>query len=163
MIRSTVISLFFIVCTTQFATAQFTEPREIPNGSTLTSYANVVAVKATGNGSSWNLSVTIESPDSGCEQYADWWEVLDDAGHLLYRRILTHSHIEEQPFTRSTLQPIATREDQVLWVRAHMNNAGYGGLVLKGSPKSGFKRAELPAGLGSGLEKKEPLPKGCRF
>ena len=63
--------------------------------------AKITAVECIGQPSSLTLSVTIESPDTGCDQYADWWEVFYPDSTLIYRRILGHSHVTEQPFTRT--------------------------------------------------------------
>ena len=57
--------------------------------------ANIVSVDVS---ASFVFSVGIASPDTGCDQYANWWEVVTPGGTLLYRRILAHSHITEQPF-----------------------------------------------------------------
>lgn len=144
------------------AVAQFTEPTEIPNGLNVTDFANVIAAKATESEEGWTLSVTLESPDTGCDQYADWWEIMDLNGQLIYRRILTHSHVDEQPFTRAG-GPVLIEKNQVIWIRAHMNNTGYGGQTLKGSPAKGFKPTKLPETLGQNLSSQQPLPDGCRF
>ena len=54
--------------------------------------ANVIAVDAKGSNGNYNFYVTLSSDETGCEQYANWWEILDENGSLLYRRILIHSH-----------------------------------------------------------------------
>lgn len=38
--------------------------------------ADVTSVIISGEDSQYQFMVTISSPDTGCEQYADWWEVL---------------------------------------------------------------------------------------
>ncbi|MEM7135611.1 MAG: hypothetical protein AAF500_03480, partial [Myxococcota bacterium] len=100
--------------------------------------AKVVSVQASGASGAYTFSVTVSSPDTGCDQYADWWEVLTPDGTLLYRRILQHSHVDEQPFTRSGGPVDATASDRVI-VRAHMNPTGYGGAAFSGSVDSGFE------------------------
>ena len=124
--------------------------------------ADVAEVKVQGTESNYTFHVTLESPDKGCEQYADWWEVISSDGLLLYRRILTHSHVNEQPFTRSG-GPVEIDQNQKVWIRAHMNNTGFGGKAFYGSVSEGFKLKPFPDGLGKGLEKVSPLPYGCRF
>ena len=127
-----------------------------------TSFANVLSVQVTGNPGAYQFAVEIASPDTGCEQYADWWEVIGQDGQLLYRRILLHSHVDEQPFTRSG-GPVDIAVDEVVYVRAHMNTVGYGGAVLKGTVQAGFKPVEVEAGFGSGLEQVPPQPEDCAF
>ena len=129
-------------------------------------FADVIAVKASGNPGAYSFSVTVQSPDTGCDQYANWWEVLDENGKLLYRRILFHSHVDEQPFTRSGgVVPID--ENTTVLVRAHMHypndTYGYGGTVFKGTPADGFEAVDLPADFASELEQTPPLPDGCAF
>ena len=96
--------------------------------------ADVLAVQATGQPGAYEFSVSIRSPDKGCAQYADWWEVVSKDSKLLYRRVLLHSHVDEQPFTRSG-GPVPIQPDTVVWVRAHMNNSGYGGIAFMGSDR----------------------------
>lgn len=105
-------------------------------------FADVQQVTVSGEDMQYHFSVTIHSPDVGCEQYANWWEVLNADGTLLYRRILAHSHVSEQPFTRSGGVVAVTKHDK-LYIRAHMNSSGYGGHVFVGSVVDGFKLADL--------------------
>lgn len=127
--------------------------------------ADVLAVEVAGRPGAYDFAVTLRSPDTGCERYADWWEVLDDDGALLVRRILAHSHVDEQPFTRSG-GPIDASADAQLWVRAHMHGEGtsvdgYGGQVLRGSPRDGFAPAD--ATELAPLHEQPPLPNSCAF
>jgi len=124
--------------------------------------ADVIAVQASGQPGAYRFNVTVKSPDTGCQQYADWWEVVGTDGKLFYRRVLLHSHVDEQPFTRSG-GPVPIQADTVVWVRAHMNTRGYGGTAFKGSVKSGFKPAVPDEGFAAGLVKQPPLPDGCDF
>ena len=124
--------------------------------------ADVTAVQASGAPGAYQFNVTVKSPDTGCQQYADWWEVVSADGKLLYRRVLLHSHVDEQPFTRSG-GPVPIQADTVVWVRTHMNTGGYGGVTFKGSVKTGFKPALPDAGFAAGLAKQAPLPDGCDF
>lgn len=124
--------------------------------------ANVIAVTASGQPGHYSFSVTIKSPDLGCNQYADWWEVLDESGRLIYRRVLVHSHVGEQPFERSG-GPVAVQADTAVWVRAHMQPGGYGGTAYKGSVRSGFKATPVPPKFAAELENAQPLPDGCAF
>ena len=129
---------------------------------TQSQFADVLSVQVTGNPGAYQFAVEISSPDTGCDQYADWWEVFSENGNLLYRRILLHSHVTEQPFTRSG-GPVEIDADTVVYVRAHMNTFGYGGGLMKGTVQDGFQPVEAEAGLGSGLDAVPPLPEDCAF
>ena len=124
--------------------------------------ADVIDVKIDGIQGNYTFHVTIESPDTGCDQYADWWEVVSTDGVLIYRGVLAHSHVAEQPFTRPGGNVKISR-DQVVIVRAHMNTTGYGGKVMVGSVKYGFEEQPHNPGFARSLEKQEPLPEGCAF
>lgn len=124
--------------------------------------ADVLSVEVSGDPQAYNFSVQVSSPDTGCQQYADWWEVVSLDGELLYRRILLHSHAGEQPFTRSG-GPVPIQADTQVWVRAHMNTGGYGGQAMKGSPQSGFQAGQPPANFASDLKNQPPLPEDCAF
>lgn len=133
-----------------------------PAASEPAATADILNVAAGGSEGSYTFAVTIASPDSGCDQYADWWEVVAADGQLLYRRVLLHSHVTEQPFTR-TGGPVPISATDRVWIRAHMNVDGYGGQAFSGTVTEGFVEATWPDGLGAGLEGLAPLPQGCNF
>jgi hypothetical protein len=142
-------------------------------GGALVPYAHVVGVSVSGEPMSYSFAVTVESADIDCSQYADWWEVLDESGSLVYRRILEHSHTDENgttdadapanTFTRSG-GPVAIAADDIVIVRAHMSVGGYNGLVLRGTATEGFYEAtDIDSSFASGVEDEPPLPAGCLF
>jgi len=124
--------------------------------------AEVTDVSISGDENSYTFNVTIKSPDTGCDQYADWWEIFDLDGELIYRRILAHSHVDEQPFTRSG-GPVEIDKDTEVFVRAHMNNSGYSSKVFRGSVNNDFIAADLDIEFAESLEETAPLPSGCDF
>ena len=124
--------------------------------------ADVIEVQVSGDASAYRFSVRLSSPDTGCDRYADWWEVLSEEGELLYRRILLHSHVAEQPFSRSG-GPVDIGPDTVVIVRAHLHPDGYGGMSMKGTVRDGFTEISLSTGFAPGLESEPPLPDGCAF
>jgi len=124
--------------------------------------AQVTDVSVSGGDNQYNFSVTVASPDLGCNQYANWWEVIDLEGNLLYRRILGHSHVNEQPFTRAG-GPVAISENTEVYIRAHMNTTSYGAKVFKGSIANGFTSENLDVDFAKGLEEITPLPTNCAF
>ena len=127
-------------------------------------FAIVKSVKVSGNSSEYTFSVEVKSPDKGCSQYANWWEVISPDGKLIYRRVLAHSHVDEQPFTRSG-EKVKIIPDQEVIVRAHMHPSGYGSgnIAMKGSVQTGFVEYDITDGFASDLEDQEPLPTGCAF
>ena len=122
--------------------------------------ARITNVHSSGSSGSYTFDVTISSNDTGCNHYADWWEVVDESGALLYRRVLLHDHADEQPFTRDG-GPVSINVGQTVTVRAHVNTSGYSTAGMRGSVASGFKAIDLPAGYAADLAKKQPLPDGC--
>lgn len=122
--------------------------------------ADVAAISVSGEPLNYVFAVQIKSPDTGCDQYANWWEILTEDGELIYRRILLHSHIDEQPFTR-TGGPVAVEANEILIVRAHMHPDGYGGNAFKGSVQSGFTPNDLSSDFAVEVEMLEPQPTGC--
>jgi len=135
------------------------EEEIIPNRS---EEAVVSGVSISGNAGSYTFNVELTSPDTGCEQYADWWEVIDEDGKLIHRRVLGHSHVGEQPFVRSGSR-INLTADAFVYVRGHMNNSGYGTVVYAGSVTDGFKEAILSADFAKELEDDRPQPPNCAF
>jgi len=122
--------------------------------------AVVTEVHASGSAGSYTFDVTIKSNDTGCAHYVDWWEVVDENGGLVYRRVLLHDHADEQPFTRDG-GPANVKPDQVVTVRAHVNTSGYSSAAMRGSAQAGFHAVDLPAGYAAALAKKPPLPEVC--
>ena len=88
--------------------------------------------------------------------------MLTEDGTLLYRRILAHSHVDEQPFVRSG-GPVDIAPDTVVLVRAHMHPGGYGGQAMKGSAAVGFEMVSVAADFAVDVEVLEPQPSGCAF
>jgi len=137
-------------------------------------YANVVGVVASGSEGSYTLNVSIESSDVDCSEFADWWEVVSEDGALLYRRILDHSHTDENgtsdadapgnTFTRGG-GPVDLAADDVVIVRAHMSNLDeYNGAAMRGSVAAGFEAAsDLDHDFAAELENADPQPEGCLF
>ena len=126
-------------------------------------YADAIDMEVSGSPGAYQFAVTVSSSDMGCDQYADWWEVTSEDGDtLLYRRILTHSHVDEQPFERRG-GPIALDEGEIVVVRAHMSTGGFGGAALRGSVTGGFEAFQPELNFGAALASQEPLPDGCAF
>lgn len=126
------------------------------------SQAMILSVKVSGEAGGYNFSVTVSSADEGCSQYADWWEVFNQDEELVYRRVLLHSHVDEQPFTRSG-GPVSIEVDEEVIVRVHMNTSGYSSLAMIGSPEQGFEPIELSPGFAANLSDIQPLPGDCGF
>jgi len=157
-------STFLIVCLLLFNSACNSDAKEENMDNDKSTFAEVKNVAFSGKESKYNFSVTLKSPDTGCQQYADWWEVITEDGELVYRRILAHSHVGEQPFSRSggTVDILST---DVVIIRGHMNNTGYGegDIAMKGSIATGFQTFTISKDFASDLDKKAPLPSGCAF
>ncbi len=151
--------VFWSVCCSTDAKKNAGENNDMDSAPAMVS---VTGVSVSGPENEYTFSVTLKSPDTGCDQYADWWEVVDMEGKLLYRRILTHSHAKEQPFTRPG-GTVDISEGQLVYIRGHMNNSGYGTKAFKGSAANGFSSQELDVEFAKNLQKMEPLPQGCAF
>ena len=87
--------------------------------------ADVVDVEVEGDGS-YTFAVTVESPDTGWDKYADEWQIIGEGGSILGVRALTHPHVDEQPFTRS-LAGVSVPDGSVVEVAARDSVEGYCG------------------------------------
>lgn len=153
-------ALFVLLFISMYSCSETATHEENPAPEKFT--ADVISVEVAGEPMNYIFSVEIQSPDTGCGQYADWWEVLSEENSLIYRRILLHSHVNEQPFLRSG-GPVPVTVDEIVYVRGHMHPDGYGGTVFKGSVQNGFEEAKVPSDFASEVENEPPQPEGCAF
>lgn len=86
-------------------------------------------VRASGRGN-YSFSVTVVHADTGWDHYADKWEVLAEDGTILGTRILSHPHVNEQPFTRSLSGAVVPEQIRTVTVRAHDSVHEYGGRTV---------------------------------
>ena len=95
--------------------------------------ADVVDVVVTSRGDGrFRFEVTVLSPDTGWEKYADQWVVRSDGdgATVLVTRVLAHPHVDEQPFTRSELVQVPADIDHVV-VAARDSVAGFCGETMR--------------------------------
>ncbi|MBD3671686.1 MAG: hypothetical protein HUJ29_13025 [Gammaproteobacteria bacterium] len=76
-----------------------------------------VSMKAMQGG--FYVSVTLKHDDTGWEHYADAWQVVDESGKVLGKRVLYHPHENEQPFTRSLRGLKIPSSTRIVYVEAH--------------------------------------------
>jgi hypothetical protein len=74
----------------------------------------------------WSFAVTVRHADRDPDHWADWWRVRTPEGRELGRRVLLHSHVDEQPFTRDESIRIPA-DVHVVVVEAHDKVHGLGG------------------------------------
>ena len=136
-------------------------------------YANVVKVTTSGTEGNYTFNVSVESSDVDCTQYANWWEVLTEDGALSYRRIIDHSHTDENgtsdpdkpgnTYTRNG-GPVPVTADTVVLVRSHMSTGGYNGMVMRGTAAGDFVQApDIGGDFAPDVELLEPQPTSCAF
>ena len=87
--------------------------------------ADVIDVKISGDGP-YTFAVTVLSPDTGWDKYADEWRVESESGEVLGVRELAHPHVDEQPFTRS-LGGVEVEAGSMVVVAARDSVVGYCG------------------------------------
>lgn len=64
--------------------------------------ADVIDIDVRYNGgNNFLITTTLAHADTGWQHYANEWQVLDESGKIIGRRILHHPHVNEQPFSRS--------------------------------------------------------------
>jgi len=104
----------------------FTAAMAITNASA--GEADVVDVTINkSSGDSYSFDVALKHADTGWEHYADSWEVFDDKGNVLGKRVLVHPHVNEQPFTRSLSGVKIPAALTTVTIRAHDSVHKYGG------------------------------------
>ena len=92
--------------------------------------AHVLFVEATQeSGDVWTFSVAVKHDDKGPNHWVDWWRVRTPEGRELGRRVLLHSHEDEQPFTRDERIRIPPNVRSVV-VEAHDKTHGLGGVTV---------------------------------
>ena len=89
--------------------------------------ADVLEVKAQCEKTKCRFLATVRHDDESWSHYANRWEVLDLEGNILTTRVLTHPHVDEQPFARSKGWTEIPVEIERVRVRAHDSVHGYGG------------------------------------
>lgn len=92
--------------------------------------ADVMAVEAVQQEADvWTFAVTVRHGDRDPDHWADWWRVRTPDGRELGRRVLLHSHVDEQPFTRDA--PIRVPRDvRIVVIEAHDKVHGLGGATV---------------------------------
>lgn len=85
----------------------------------------VVDVTATKSGATWRFDVAILHADTGWDDYADGWEVIDADGNRLGVRPLAHPHVNEQPFTRSQNGIVIPEGTTEVFIRVSDNVDGW--------------------------------------
>ena len=88
--------------------------------------AVVEEVRAAPSGDGWRFDVTLSHGDTGWDDYADGWRVVDADGAVFGTRELLHPHVNEQPFTRS-LSGVAIPDGvSHVFIEARTNTDGWG-------------------------------------
>ncbi|MDC7226873.1 MAG: hypothetical protein PQJ61_08905 [Spirochaetales bacterium] len=109
---------------------------DIPINKLDLNFAHVIKVNAIKNLEDWRFDVTLLHNDTGWNHYADLWVVVDSqTGEEYGRRVLTHPHVNEQPFTRSQTGIKIPATVETVIVKAACNVHGFGGTELSISLK----------------------------
>ena len=89
--------------------------------------ADVVKVAVERQGENYRFDVTVRHDDEGWQHYANGWDVVAPDGQIIATRVLSHPHVNEQPFTRSLSGVVIDPEITSVTIRAHDLVHGYGG------------------------------------
>lgn len=122
--------------------------------------ADIVELYVHGEPGAYSFTVMITSDDTGCDGYADWWEIVDFAGTLLHRELLDGPRPDLQ-VRESTAGPLALDADTRVVVRAHRHPEGYRGDALVGTAAGGFTVARLASSFAASLATEPPQPAPC--
>jgi len=88
-----------------------------------------VTIESLGDGR-FRINATVAHDDTGWDHYANRWDVLNEAGEVIGVRELAHPHVNEQPFTRSTLVTIP-KSVKTITVRANDSVHELGGKTFE--------------------------------
>lgn len=88
---------------------------------------NVTAIEL---GGAWRFDVTLSHGDTGWDDYADGWRILDMDGKELGLRVLHHPHVNEQPFTRSLSGVKIAKGTSQVQIEARDNVGGWSGTPI---------------------------------
>ena len=87
--------------------------------------AVIEEVRASQTGEEWRFDVTLSHADTGWDDYADGWRIVDGEGTVLGFRELLHPHVNEQPFTRSLSGVSVPDAAKVVYVESRTNTQGW--------------------------------------
>lgn len=87
--------------------------------------ARIEAATATASGGDWTFAVTLSHGDTGWDDYADGWRVVQEDGTVLGTRTLLHPHVNEQPFTRSLSGVMIPDGVEKVFIEASTNVEGW--------------------------------------
>jgi hypothetical protein len=91
--------------------------------------ADVVDVTMTEQDGTFTVAATVRSSDTGWDKYADAWQIRGPGGEVIAERVLTHPHVDEQPFTRSLSGVVIPAGVAVVTVAARDSVSGFCGKV----------------------------------
>ena len=133
---------------------------------------------------SYSFKVTIQAPDSSCNQRTDWWEVITLQGDLQknHRRIFNKVYEDFPKPLEDTMQSLDIQPDEEVIIRAHFQGnyfsgrdpfsddnswyqkSGYTDQAMRGTIADGFQSVRISKDFAQRLAEQEPLPdpKLCR-